>query len=57
MKKWTCTACGMNGLIKPEWGEHEADIVADSHRDQNSACNRENGSSKIVVSVPRVIAA
>lgn len=55
MKTWTCTACGIEGIIKPTWGVHEADIVADTHRDQSPACHREHGADKIVVRVPREI--
>lgn len=47
---WRCEECGANGLIKPDWGEHTGDIIADTHRDMNPTCDTIHNTTAIRVS-------
>lgn len=52
IRSWYCSICGAEGLIKPLWGDHASDIIADTHRDQSNACDREHGTEGIFLSDP-----
>lgn len=43
IKQWKCSACGVDGLVRPQWGPHTSDVIGDIHNDQSFNCNAAYG--------------